>query len=186
MLPPFMSCSLAPSSTMMSCTVHSPMDSLTQPSCIVVYIECNPAQEAPHLSSLWVYAQTSWVLSSPPSQSPLVWWFVLGLPWVASVTGFMLRNNSPFSYTLLSHICLLGMLVNTSNTPMKPLSGEVFLGSPEILFHGYIGTSRKSSLLCCCPRSTHHKFNSLHLPLHSLLSLTALPISSFSTTATVW
>ena len=43
MLPPLMSYSLAPSSTMMSCTVHSPMDSLAQPSCIVVYIVCNPA-----------------------------------------------------------------------------------------------------------------------------------------------
>ena len=37
------------------------------------------------MSSLWVYAQTSRVLSSPPSQSPLVWWFVLGSPWVASI-----------------------------------------------------------------------------------------------------
>ena len=78
--------SLAPSSTMMSCTVHSPTDSLVQPSCIVVYIVCNPAPRAPHSSSLWVYAQASQVLSSPPSQSPLVWWVVLGLPWVASIS----------------------------------------------------------------------------------------------------
>ena len=42
-LPPLMSYSLALSSTMMSCTVHSPTDSLAQPSCIVVYIACNPA-----------------------------------------------------------------------------------------------------------------------------------------------
>ena len=27
----------------MSCTVHSPSDSLAQPTCILVYIECNPA-----------------------------------------------------------------------------------------------------------------------------------------------
>ena len=27
----------------MSCTVHSPADSLAQPTCILVYIECNPA-----------------------------------------------------------------------------------------------------------------------------------------------
>ena len=27
----------------MSCTVHNPMDSLAQPTCILVYIECNPA-----------------------------------------------------------------------------------------------------------------------------------------------
>ena len=92
----------------------------------------------------------------------------------------------PSSYTLLSRVCLLGMLVNASNTPMKPLSGEVFLDSPEILFHGYIGTSRKLSLLCCRPRSTCHKFNSLWLPLHSLLSSTALLVSGFSTTASVW
>ena len=43
MLPPLMSYSLALSSTMMSCTVHSPTDSLMQPTCISVYIECNPA-----------------------------------------------------------------------------------------------------------------------------------------------
>ena len=42
-LPHLMSYSLAPSSTMMSCIVHSPMDSLVQPTCILVYIECNPA-----------------------------------------------------------------------------------------------------------------------------------------------
>ena len=29
---------------MMSCTVHSPTDSLAQPTCILVYIECNPAE----------------------------------------------------------------------------------------------------------------------------------------------
>ena len=43
MLPPLISYSLALSSTMMSCTVHSPADSLAQLSCIVVYILCNPA-----------------------------------------------------------------------------------------------------------------------------------------------
>ena len=42
-LPPLMSYSLALSSTMISCTVHSPTDSLAQPTCILVYIECNPA-----------------------------------------------------------------------------------------------------------------------------------------------
>ena len=41
-LPPLMSYSLAPSSTMMTCTVHSPMDSLAQPLCTLVYIVCNP------------------------------------------------------------------------------------------------------------------------------------------------
>ena len=71
---------------MMSCTVHSLTDSLTQPSYIVVYILCNPAPRGSPFKLSLVYAQTSWVLSSPPSQSPLVWWFVLGLPWVASIT----------------------------------------------------------------------------------------------------
>ena len=79
MLPPLMSYSLAPSSTMMSCTVHSPTDSLAQPSCIVVYIVCNPAPRGSPFELSLGYAQTSQVLSSPPPQSPLVWWFVLGL-----------------------------------------------------------------------------------------------------------
>ena len=84
-LPPLMSYSLAPSSTMMSCTVHSPTDSLAQPSCTVVYIVCNPApRDSPFELSLGL-CSNSRVLSSPPSQSPLVWWFVLGSPWVASL-----------------------------------------------------------------------------------------------------
>ena len=84
MLPPLMSYSLAPSSTMMSCTVHSPMDSLAQPSCIVVYIVYNPAPRGSPFKLSLGLRSNSRVLSSPPSQSPLVWWFVLGLPWVTS------------------------------------------------------------------------------------------------------
>ena len=76
--------SLALSSTMMSCTVHSPMNSLAQPLCIVVYIVCNPApRDSPFELSLGL-CSNSRVLFLSPSQSPLVWWFVLGLPWVAS------------------------------------------------------------------------------------------------------
>ena len=79
-----MSYSLALSSTMMSCTVHSPTDSLAQPTCILVYIECNPAPgDSPFKLSLGVHSN-SWVLFLPSSQSLLVWWFVLGLPWVTS------------------------------------------------------------------------------------------------------
>ena len=46
------------------------------------------------MSSLWVYAQTSQVLSSPPSQSPLVWWFVLGLA-LGCLRGKALQVVSP-------------------------------------------------------------------------------------------
>ena len=64
---------------MMSCTVHSPTDSLTQPTCILVYIESAiQHQEAPHSSSLWVYAQTVESYFLPLSSESLVWWFVLG------------------------------------------------------------------------------------------------------------
>ena len=79
-----MSYSLALSSTMMSCTVHSPTDSLAQPTCILVYMECNPAPGGSPFELSLGLPSNSRVLSSPPSQSPLVWWFVLGSPWVAS------------------------------------------------------------------------------------------------------
>ena len=77
---------LAPSSTMMSCTVHSPTDSLMQPSCIVVYIECNPAPEgSPFELSLGLRSK---LLSPTPSlfsQSSRVCWFLVLWPWVASL-----------------------------------------------------------------------------------------------------
>ena len=85
MLPPLMSYSLTLSPTMMSCTVHSPMDSLVQPSCIVVYIVCNLAPRGSPFELSLGLRSNSQVLSSFPSQSPLVWWFVLGLPWVTSL-----------------------------------------------------------------------------------------------------
>ena len=83
-LPPLMSYSLTLSSTMMSCTVHSPMDSLAQPTCILVYIEHNPAPGgSPFELSLGLHSNSR-VLFLPSPQSLLVWWFILGLPWVAS------------------------------------------------------------------------------------------------------
>ena len=73
--------------SLMSCTVHSPTSSLVQPACILVYIECNPTPGGfPFKLSLGLRSN-SWVLPSPSSQSLLVWWFILGLPWVASQTG---------------------------------------------------------------------------------------------------
>ena len=88
-LPPMTSYSLAPSSTMISCTVHSPMDSLAQPSCTLVYIVCNPAPRgSPFELSLGLCSSQS----SPIPPSPLrvlrvvvCPWF---LPWVASPWWF--------------------------------------------------------------------------------------------------
>ena len=86
MLPPLMSYSLALSSTMMSCTVHSPTDSLMQPACILVYIVCNPAPRgSPFELSLGLRSSQSSPIF-PLSLRVSVWWFVLGLPWVASIT----------------------------------------------------------------------------------------------------
>ena len=91
-LPPLMSYSLDLSSTMMSCTVHSPTDSLTQPTCILVYIECNPTPGgSPFELSLGLHSN-SWVLFLPSPQSLVVWWFVLGLPWVASLSPVLSRK----------------------------------------------------------------------------------------------
>ena len=76
-LPPLISCSLAPSSTMMSCTVHSPTDSLVQPSCTLVYIECNPAPRGSSFKlSLGLCSKILSPILSPPSQSLCV--LVLG------------------------------------------------------------------------------------------------------------
>ena len=72
-LPHLMSYSLAPSSTMMSCTVHSPMDSLMQPSCTLVYIVCNPAPRgSPFELSLGLRSKVSSPILSPSSQSSCV------------------------------------------------------------------------------------------------------------------
>ena len=83
-LPPLVSYNLALSSTMMSCTVHSPMDSFMQPTCILVYKECNPAPGGSPFELSLGLRSNSRVLFSPSPQSSLVWWFVLGSPWVAS------------------------------------------------------------------------------------------------------
>ena len=78
--------SLAPSSTMMSCTVHSPMDSLAQPSCTVVYIVCNPAPRgSPFELSLGLRSKLPSPTPSPPSQSSCVCWFLVLWTWVASL-----------------------------------------------------------------------------------------------------
>ena len=70
--------SLALSSTMMSCTVHSPIDSLAQPSCIVVYIVCNPAPRgSPFELSLGLRSKLPSPTPSPSPQSSCV--LVLGL-----------------------------------------------------------------------------------------------------------
>ena len=71
-LPPLMSYSLALSSTMMSCTVHSPTDSLVQPACILVYIECNPAPGGSPFELSLGLRSNSRVLFPFPSESPSV------------------------------------------------------------------------------------------------------------------
>ena len=85
--------SLAPSSTMMSCTVHSPTNSLAQPSCIVVYILCNPVPRgSPFELSLGLHSsQSSPIPPSPLRVSCVVvcpWFFTLGcLSMCAAVGG---------------------------------------------------------------------------------------------------
>ena len=77
MLPALMSYSLAPSSTMMSCTIHSPTDSLSQPSRTLVYIVCNPAPRgSPFKLSLGLCSKLPRPILSPLSQSSCV--LVLG------------------------------------------------------------------------------------------------------------
>ena len=86
MLLPLISYSLAPSSIMMSCTVHSPMDSFVQPSCILVYILCNPAPRgSPFELSLGLRSKLPSPTLSPSSQSSCVCWFLVLWPWVASL-----------------------------------------------------------------------------------------------------
>ena len=70
--------SLAPHSTMMSCTVHSLTDSLMQPSCKVVYILCNLAPRGSPFELSLGLCSNSQVLSSPLLSESLVWWFILG------------------------------------------------------------------------------------------------------------
>ena len=69
MVPPLMSYSLALSSTMMSCTVHSPTDSLAQPTCILVYVECNPAPGGSPFELSLGLRSNSQVLFPFPSES---------------------------------------------------------------------------------------------------------------------
>ena len=96
-LPPLISYSLAPSSIMMSCTVHSPMDSLAQPSCILVYILYNPAPRgSPFELSLGLRSKLPSPTLSPSSQSSCVCWFLVLWPWVASSAVTMTTITLPF------------------------------------------------------------------------------------------
>ena len=103
MLPPLMSYSLAPSSTMMSCTVHGPMDSLMQPSCIVVYSVQSSTRRLPIRALFGFTLKLVKSYLSFPSEPCVVVcpWYQ---PWVASSTrrlpiqalfGFMLKQSSP-------------------------------------------------------------------------------------------
>ena len=70
---------------MMSCTVHSPTDSLAQPLCTVVYIVCNPAPRgSPFELSLGLRSKLPSPTPSPSPQSSCVCWFLVCWPWVAS------------------------------------------------------------------------------------------------------
>ena len=94
-LPPLMSCSLAPNSTMMSCTVHSPTDSLVQPSCTLVYIVCNPAPRgSPFKLSLGLRSKLLSPTLSPSSQSSCVCWFLVLWPWVATPIPYIVLPES--------------------------------------------------------------------------------------------
>ena len=85
--------SLAPSSTMMSCTVHSPTDSLAQPSCIAVYIVCNPAprgspfelQSCCSLSSSWILLPSGARMSVRCSR------------WILNISSDICSMNLPMS-----------------------------------------------------------------------------------------
>ena len=93
--------SLALSSTMMSCTVHSLMDSLMQPSCIVVYILCNPAPGgSPFKLSLGLCSKLLSPISSPPSEFVCVlvlgsWSFGLGSPQICSLWPRLFLHSVP-------------------------------------------------------------------------------------------
>ena len=102
--------SLALSSTMMSCTVHSLMDSLAQPSCTVVYILCNSAPRgSPFELSLGLCSKLP-----SPTPSPLlrvhVCWFLVFWPLVASA-GLLARLLSDCSRDVAKgkvyQVCLL-------------------------------------------------------------------------------
>ena len=115
-LPPLISCSLALSSTMMSCTVHSPVDSLAQPSCIVVYILCNPAPRgSPFKLSLGLRSKLPSPICPLPSEFVCVgsWSFGLGSPHLHPIhRPCSLQCGSP------SHCCLNVVLDNSYVQPV--------------------------------------------------------------------
>ena len=104
MLPPLMSYSLAPSSTMMSCTVHGPMDSLMQPSCIVVYSVQSSTRRLPirALFGFTLKLVKSYLPLSPQSLCVVVHPWCL--PWVTSLE---LESN----HLLVHHTTCLSSLI---------------------------------------------------------------------------
>ena len=106
---------------MTSCTVHSPTNSLAQPACILVYIECNPAPGgSPFELSLGLRSNSQVLL--PPSllrASCVVVCprFCLGSPHLISMIKIMLYQFQiylPTDYNLLAKVveCLPGNTVS--------------------------------------------------------------------------
>ena len=121
-LPPLMSYSLAPSSTMMSCTVHSPTDSLTQPPCTLVYIVCNPAPRgSPFELSLGLHSKL------PSPICPLrvcVCWFLVFWPWVASSKYIQVPAGNP---------CRYGYVTLNQGANLYPYLAGTHLPHPSVL-----------------------------------------------------
>ena len=66
-------------------TVHSLTDSLAQPACTIVYIECNPAPGgSPFELSLGLRSKLPSPICFPSPQSLCVCWFLVFWSWVAS------------------------------------------------------------------------------------------------------
>ena len=124
------------------------MDSLAQPACILVYIECNPAPGgSPFKLSLGLHSN-SWVLSVPLPSEPHVWWFVLGMPWVASplvqvyqnVQG-LVEKNFELTHHTTNHV------PPNMKKPFTKLLKHLSLNSPHIVSMG---------------RKSHHQIDDLH------------------------
>ena len=134
---------LAPSPTMMSCTVHSPMDSLAQPSCTLVYIVCNPAPRgSPFELSLSLCSSQLSPILSLPSQSFCVVvcpWFHLGLP-----QGSYYFSNENFTFLCiikfrkwLSHNRVKGSLFWMTTNSLKKIANSAsqdFVHSMMVFF----------------------------------------------------
>ena len=132
----------------MSCTVHSPTDSLAQPTCILVYIECNPAPRGSPFELSLGLRSTSRVLLPPPllrvSCVVVCPRFCLGSPQEA------LSTSSPHSAAFPSVSAISGRLadwtvpfVHSAITRLSATSCLHSHGSPSIG-----GLSVSSSELC--------------------------------------